>query len=549
MAHQNDYFSEDDKGRVYLDFYNFKEPPFNITPDPEFLFLSNTHQSVIDQILYGINNRMGFILLIGEVGTGKTTICRSILDSLNENAETVYIINPSLSGEELISSVLDDLEIKYKPDSTKKELLDHLNHFLLSRSNSKSVVIIIDDAQTMPIDALENLRLLSNLETDKDKLIQMVLVGQPELLDLLSQPEIRQLRQRVGIKSYLEYLTRDEVGGYISRRLFIAGNKGQVHFTQGAIKHIFKASKGIPRLINKICDYALTAGYIANDFTINSAHVHNAISELGELDFKDDTSASIKPEQKKAGTRIFMPLSLLAIFILSIILCYTYLPEFEILIKNAAVKQVSSPKTYPINIKKEMPEQKPTSNEIESTPVAPEQTDKKVELAVLPPETQNAPKDTPDSKKLSVTVPIFALHLGSFKTIDNTFKAVDIFKNMGIESHWHKVFLREKGTWYRLFTGRFEDKVSAEQFKKDHGLLDSIIVSAPWTILAHQATSPDDFDNIRSVLQDKEYDFYIIKTEEAVYKLLTGMFATKKEAEGVVKKINNLGIETSVVHR
>ncbi len=120
---------------------------------------------------------------------------------------------------------------------------------------------------------------------------------------------------------------------------------------------------------------------------------------------------------------------------------------------------------------------------------------------------------------------------------------------MGIESHWHKVFLGEKGTWYRLFTGRFEDKVSAEKFRTDHGLLDSIIVSASWTILVHQSPSPDDFESIRSTLQDKKYDFYIIKTEEAVYKLLTGMFATKKEAEGVVKEINNLGIEACVVHR
>ena len=353
MAHQNNYFSEDDKGRVYIDFYNFKEPPFNITPDPEFLFLSNTHQSVIDQILYGINNGMGFILLIGEVGTGKTTICRTILDSLNENTETVYIINPSLSEKELISSVLDDLEIKYKPDSTKKELLDHLNHFLLSIANSKSVVIIIDDAQTMPIDALENLRLLSNLETDKDKLIQILLVGQPELLDLLSQPEIRQLRQRVGIKSYLEYLTRDEVGGYISRRLFIAGNKGQVHFTQGAIKHIFKASKGTPRLINKICDYALTAGYIANDFTSGSAHVNSAISELGDLDFKDNTPSINKPDKKKGKIHKFIPFALLALLILTTVLCYTYFTQLNVLKKNDDVNSIVSPKTYPINIKKE----------------------------------------------------------------------------------------------------------------------------------------------------------------------------------------------------
>ena len=161
--------------RVYLDYYSFREAPFSITPDPEFLFLSSTHGSVINKILYGINSRMGFILLIGEVGTGKTTICRSILDNLEGKAETVYIINPSLSGRELISSILDDLGIPTPPETSKKELIACLNQFLLSAEERGPVVIIIDDAQTIPLDALEDLRLLSNLETDKDKLLQMVL--------------------------------------------------------------------------------------------------------------------------------------------------------------------------------------------------------------------------------------------------------------------------------------------------------------------------------------------------------------------------------------
>ena len=156
------------KRRVYLDFYKLKESPFSITPDPEFLFLSQTHQSVLEKVFYSIDSGMGFILLAGEVGTGKTTICRSIIDTLGEEAEIVYIINPFLSGRALIASILDDLGIQYGADSSKKDLIDQLNNFLLSRDNSKPVVIIIDDAQTIPFEVLEDLRLLCRADRPID---------------------------------------------------------------------------------------------------------------------------------------------------------------------------------------------------------------------------------------------------------------------------------------------------------------------------------------------------------------------------------------------
>jgi len=278
--------------RVYLDYYELAEPPFTITPDPQFLFHSNTHRNVIDKILYGIHSRMGFVLLFGEVGTGKTTICRTILDQLDGDFETVYVINPSLSGKELLSTILGDLGIDYPQDVTKKALIDRLNDFLLTVAKNKPVVIIVDDAQTMPADALEDLRLLSNLETDKKKLLQMVLVGQPELVEHLSSPELRQLMQRVNISCQLEYLDKGEIDGYISRRLYISGEKGRIRFTRGAISTIFRSSLGNPRLINKICDYALTAGYISNEYCIRSSHVRKALNELGPITLATNADSS-----------------------------------------------------------------------------------------------------------------------------------------------------------------------------------------------------------------------------------------------------------------
>jgi len=271
--------------RLYLDFYNLKEPPFSITPDPSFFYLSDTHQSVLEKILYGITSRLGFVLLIGEVGTGKTTICRCILDTLGENAKTVYIINPSLSGKEIISTILDDLGVDYQSNSTKKDLICSLNNFLLSTSQEKPVVIVIDDAQTMSTDTLENLRLLSNLETDKMKLIQMVLIGQPELVETINLPEMRQLKQRIAMHCRLEPIRQEEVEQYISRRLFIAGDKGRIRFGAKAIKMIYQSSGGVPRILNKICDYALLAAYISNNFSVEPAYIKKALKEMGNLNF------------------------------------------------------------------------------------------------------------------------------------------------------------------------------------------------------------------------------------------------------------------------
>jgi general secretion pathway protein A len=268
--------------RVYLDYFNLKGAPFAITPDPEFLFLSETHLNVIEKLQYAIRTRMGFMLLTGEVGTGKTTLCRALLDHLQDGLQTVYVINPALSGHELLANILDDLGIAYSPQASKKELIDRLNRFLLANEAAGPVVIIVDDAQTMPVTTLEDLRLLSNLETDKTKLLQMLLVGQPELLDLLDRPEIRQLKQRVAVHCRLDFLSHAEVGGYIERRLFVAGNQGQIRFSPKVVKKVYRRSGGVPRLINKISDLALTAAYASNSHTVQGIHFKAACSELIE---------------------------------------------------------------------------------------------------------------------------------------------------------------------------------------------------------------------------------------------------------------------------
>ncbi len=269
--------------RVYLGLYQLKEPPFTITPDPEYLYLSNTHQSALEKILYGIRTRLGFMMLTGEVGTGKTTLCRHILDTLGATIRTVYIINPSLSGTELLGSILDDLEIPYGAEASKKERIEQLNHFLLNCENDRPVVVIIDDAQTMPVETLEDLRLLSNLETDKIKLLQVLLVGQPELVEMIGKAELRQLRQRIALHSRLELLDRRDAEEYISRRLYASGNRGRLKFSSQAVALVHKQSGGIPRLMNRICDYALMAGYVDNLYTIGPDQVRRALKETAGL--------------------------------------------------------------------------------------------------------------------------------------------------------------------------------------------------------------------------------------------------------------------------
>ena len=266
---------------MYEDFYGLREKPFNLTPDPRFLFLSESHRVALEHLLYGITHKEGFMLITGDVGTGKTTLCRFLLERLEQGTETALILNPQISEEELLSGILSEFGIT-SSEIGKKGMVDRLNQFLLEKlASNRKVAVIVDEAQNLSLSVLDQIRLLSNLETEKEKLLQIILVGQPELQEKLKLPVLRQLNQRISIRCHLRPLGKNETQKYIEHRLMIAGSKGGITFSKGAISLIFKRSKGIPRLINLISDRALLGGYSKQTNHITPESVKGAVESLG----------------------------------------------------------------------------------------------------------------------------------------------------------------------------------------------------------------------------------------------------------------------------
>lgn len=313
---------------MYENYFQFKEKPFSLTPDPKFLYLSKQYQGALDHMLYGIKQREGFMVISGDVGTGKTTLCRCLLDRLDDDVEVALILNPMLSDMDLLRNIVHDLQIEpaqlqqpvgiiqdgstgdsieieltpeampettpaidWRPrnhtwtnSASKKELIDALNGFLLNRhEQGHTTVLIIDEAQNLSLDVMEQIRILSNIETEKDKLLQIIFVGQLELNEKLKLPTLKQLNQRISIRYEITPLDLDGTKNYIEHRIMIAGAASRVTFTRSAVREIYSYSKGYPRLINLVCDRALLAAYNQHDETIDRPHVGEAIrSLLGE---------------------------------------------------------------------------------------------------------------------------------------------------------------------------------------------------------------------------------------------------------------------------
>ncbi|MDQ1349114.1 MAG: family ATPase [Acidobacteriota bacterium] len=266
---------------MYLEHYGFREAPFNITPDPRFLYYSARHREALEHLLYGIRERKGFVQITGEVGAGKTTLCRAALERLGPAFRTALILNPVMSSTQLLRTVLVELGLPVPGRIDRVAYLEMLNEFLLAQVPlGQDVVLIIDEAQDLSLELLEQVRLLSNLETDRQKLLQIVLIGQPELKRMLDDARLRQLRQRITVRYHLDSLSREETELYVYYRLQVAGGNGRPTFSRWAMSRIHRYSKGVPRLINAVCDTSLLAGYVAGVDHLTGQLIGRAIREL-----------------------------------------------------------------------------------------------------------------------------------------------------------------------------------------------------------------------------------------------------------------------------
>ena len=265
---------------MYLDHYGLTEPPFDIPPNPRFLFYSGKHREAYNHLLYGIRERKGFVQLTGEVGAGKTTLCRAMLEQLNEYYDTALILNPVMSPDELMRAIAMEFGLPVN-GLDRLSTIGVINQFLLQQATrGRDSVLIIDEAQDLTDELLEQVRLLSNLETYDRKLLQIVLMGQPALRDRLNNPKLNQLRQRITVRYHLLPLTQHEVAKYIQHRLEVSGAKGVPYFTRPALWRVHHYSSGIPRLVNALCDKALLAGFVQQTDKIDYRMIGRAVREL-----------------------------------------------------------------------------------------------------------------------------------------------------------------------------------------------------------------------------------------------------------------------------
>jgi len=314
---------------MYNKFFGFKEKPFKLVPNPAYFYLSKSHEEAMAHLNYAISQGDGFVEITGEVGTGKTTLCRTFLESLNGTVDAAYIFNPKLGPKQLLRTINEEFGIPVEGDDTKN-LIDSLNAFLMrKKAGGKKVILLIDEAQNLNRNVLEQLRLLSNLETNQDKLLQIILVGQPELSEILNSHALRQVGQRITLSYQLRPLTYAECKEYIHYRINIAAQKTAIKFDRSAYRQIFKYSKGIPRLVNIVCDRALLTAFVLNQFKITNGIAKTAIKELA-------TRGRYKNYGFSIGKWALIGLSFLSIVFLGVMFYQPVMDKITAAIGNSA---------------------------------------------------------------------------------------------------------------------------------------------------------------------------------------------------------------------
>jgi type II secretory pathway predicted ATPase ExeA len=602
---------------MYLDFFVLQEKPFSLTPDPRFLFLSDSHRQALDHMVYGIQEREGFILVAGDIGTGKTTICRELLDRLDDNVATALILNPLLSEQELLEAIVEDFALGMQPampaesgseksnrklfDSldeetqnalelnplmpgervlrnilekvqqpstvggrpTKKELIDRLNQYLLELvERGGNAVLIIDEAQNLTPEVLEQVRILSNLETTKQKLLQIVLVGQLELKRKLESSALRQLNQRITIRYQLNPLTFEETKRYIEHRLFVAGSNSSVTFDEGAFEKIYDYTRGVPRLVNLICERCLLAGYVdqARRFDADmvlrcreslegniSAGADPKIPEWPEESIPEAGQTrqrtNGRPDKERPDEAVDQPWERKKRGLFS-----GAWRAVAIGLMVVAAIAAASILTWKIAIRKSAaPVQSATENSARSQQQ----------------QTRSEDQQAAASAELPAVRLAFSLQLGAFRNIEDALEQVRLFGEQGLDRELYVVPLHVAqlgGRWYRLFYSGFPSSSACRtELGKlvERGLLRQGSARVVETSLAYnlgdfgsKASAEKKGGEYMRSWRIPSYAMILQKGDQAgTWRLYAGAFENKDQAAFLGDRIDEAGLGKSLVER
>lgn len=431
---------------MYEQFYGLREKPFNLVPDPQYLYLGKSHREALNHLLYGINEHEGFMVITGEIGVGKTTICRALLERLEPRVRSALILNPIISELELLTTILEEFGMTAGTmgsgkGRTRKDLIDQLNECLLQlASQGDHAVLIIDEAQNLSLSVLEQIRLMSNLETHKEKLLQIILVGQVELAHKLALPELAQLNQRVSIRYHIGPLAAVEVKRYVNHRLRVAGSQGAIVFSEKAFQRIFRYSRGIPRLTNLACDRALLAGFQVGSPVITPQLVNRGLASLAG-----------EGQDRKESRRAYVAIILLLLAVIAVL-------AYE---NPTATRLLGG--LRPTQGERSWQEEQPVDARSQEAPLSPRPPAKAI--AAEP----NIPaSERPASVSKGSLKELYTVHLGSYRegNLSHAQYMVDLLSRKGYKAYISTVYSAavegpEKGVWHRVLVGDFSDEDEA----------------------------------------------------------------------------------------